>query len=83
MRIITCTRSTILSNISLFTFNLIKHLRETINDTIKNTEEFISKLIDIKIDDDDRLASLDVIDLFNNVPISKSIGIVLERIIKT
>ncbi|CAF3685370.1 unnamed protein product [Rotaria sp. Silwood1] len=83
MRIITCTRSTILSSISLFTFNLIKHLRDTINKNVKNTEDFISKLIDIKIDNDDRLASLDVIDLFNNVPISKSIDIVLERIVKT
>ncbi|CAF1469206.1 unnamed protein product [Rotaria sordida] len=83
MRIITCTRSTILSSISLLTFNFIKHLRDTINNNVKNTEEFISKLIDIKIDKDDRLASLDVIDLFNNVPISKSIDIVLKRIEKT
>ncbi|CAF1498605.1 unnamed protein product, partial [Rotaria sordida] len=80
MRIITCTRSTILSSISLFTFNFIKHLRGTINNNVKNTEDFISKLIDIEIDNDDRLASLDVIDLFNNVPISKSIDIVLKRI---
>ncbi|CAF3642972.1 unnamed protein product [Rotaria sp. Silwood1] len=81
MRIIACTRSTILSSISLFTFNLIKHLRDTINKNVKNTEDFISKLIDIKIDNDDRLASLDVIDLFNNVPISLPMGNVLSPLL--
>jgi len=80
IRIITCTRSTILSSISKFTFNLIKQLRETIDNNIMNTDEFISKINAIELEDDDHLMSLDVTELFNNVPINKTIDIVLQRI---
>jgi hypothetical protein len=80
MRLITCTRSTITSNISKFTLNIIHQLRETIENCVTNTTEFITKINQIKLEDDDNLASLDVKDLFTNIPISKSIDIVIERI---
>ena len=80
MRIITCTRSTITSGISRFTFNIIKQLRDTISNCITNTDEFINQINQLKLEDGDNLASLDIKDLFTNVPITQSINIVLERI---
>lgn len=80
MRIITCTRSTIASNISQFAFNMIKQLRETIDHCLTNTSELIYEMNQIVIEDDEHLVSLDVKDLFTNVPINQSINITLERI---
>jgi hypothetical protein len=80
VRIITCTRSTIRSSISQFTFNMIQKLIETIENCIRNTNELISKTNQLKLEDDDHLVSLDVKDLFKNVSISKAIHIVLNRI---
>ena len=80
MRIITCTRSTILSNITSFVFSLIKHLQDTINNNLSNTDQFISNIGKIKLEKEDRLSSLDVKDLFNSVPTTKAIGIALKRI---
>ena len=45
-----------------------------------NTDESISKISTTKLDNDDRLMSLDVTELFNYVPLNKTINIVLERI---
>ena len=80
MRIITCTRSTITSNISQFVLKMIQQLRETISNYVKNTKELISSINKIKLQSDEYLASLDVKDLFTNIPINQSINIVIERI---
>src|ERR1700722_547215 len=40
MRIVTCTRNTILSPISRFIFSFIKQLRETIDNVLCNTSKF-------------------------------------------
>ena len=80
MRIITCTRSTILSNITSFVFSLIKHLQDTINNNLSNTDQFISNIRKIKLEKEDRLSSLDVKDLFNSVPTTKAFGIALKKI---
>ena len=59
---------------------MIQKLIETIENCVTNTNEFISKINQMKLEDDDHLVSLDVKDLFTNVPISKAINIVLNRI---
>jgi hypothetical protein len=59
---------------------MIQKLIETIENCIRNTNEFISKTNQLKLEDDDHLVSLDVKDLFKNVSISKAIHIVLNRI---
>ncbi|CAF3938601.1 unnamed protein product, partial [Rotaria sp. Silwood1] len=80
MRMITCTRSTITSYISQFTFKIIQQLRETINNCVTNTNELVSKINKMKLEDDEYLASLDVKDLFTNIPINQAINIAMERI---
>ena len=54
MRIVTCTRSTITSNISQFTFAIIKQLRENIENCVTNTKELLNQLSNVKLDDEDR-----------------------------
>ena len=80
MRIITSTRSSILSSVSGFVLNMIKQLKETVEHTLTDTNHLISEMSKIKLENDDRLVSLDVVDLFTNVPVSKAITIVLSRI---
>ena len=80
MRMITCTKSTITSSSSNFTFKLIKQLRETIENCVTNTNEFISEISQVTLDDDERLVSLDAQDLFTNINVNKAVAIVLERI---
>lgn len=46
---------------------------------IKNSFEFKDKIRGIKIDDDERLVSLDVVSLFPNVPIDLAINIIEEK----
>jgi hypothetical protein len=80
MRIITCARNTITSPISKFAFSFIKQLRNTISNTISNTSKFLEEIKKIKTDPDERLASLDVEDLFNNIPIMRAVDIAIHRI---
>jgi hypothetical protein len=80
MRIITCARNTITSPISRFTFSFIKQLRETITNTVSNTSKFLEEIIKVKTNPDERLVSLDVEDLFNNIPIMRAVDIAIHRI---
>lgn len=80
MRIVTCTRSTITSNISQFTFAIIKQLRENIENCVTNTKELLNQLSNVKLDDEDRLISLDMQDLFTNVDVNIAIDLVIKRI---
>jgi uncharacterized FlaG/YvyC family protein len=59
---------------------MIQQLRETINNCVTNTNEFISNINQTSIEADEHLVSLDVKDLFTNIPINQAIKIVLERI---
>ena len=80
MRIITCTRSTITSNISQSVLKMIQQLRETVSNYVKNTNELISSITKIKLESDEYLESLDVKDLFTNIPSNQAINIVIESI---
>ncbi|CAF1501420.1 unnamed protein product [Rotaria sordida] len=80
MRIITCSSNSILTPLSKFVYTYIKQLREKIQNTIKNTNDLIQKLSKTKIEPNEYLASLDVEDLYTNVPVTRAIDIVINEL---
>jgi hypothetical protein len=80
MRIITSGRYTITAKISKLAFSMIKQLRETIDNTMSNTRSFIQKISQVTLEKDEYLASLDVEDLFSNIPITRAVDIAINRI---
>jgi hypothetical protein len=83
MRIVTCSRNTITSPLSQLLFKYIKELRTTLKGVICNTSSFVNNISNIKLDQDDYLASLDIQDLYTNIPVNKAINITLERLIES
>jgi hypothetical protein len=83
MRIFTCSRNTITSPLSEFIFKIIKELRTTLNGVMCNTSSFIKNINNIKLDQNDCLASLDIQDLYTNIPVNKAIDITLKRLIES
>ncbi|CAF4179311.1 unnamed protein product [Rotaria sp. Silwood2] len=83
MRIVTCSRDTITSPISQFIFKIIKELRTTLNGVVCNTSNFIKNIRDVKLNQDEHLASLDIQDLYTNIPVNKAIDITLERLVES
>ncbi|CAF4198778.1 unnamed protein product, partial [Rotaria sordida] len=80
MRLITCTKNTILSPLSKHAFTFIKELRNTIKNTICNTSQFINNIYKVKLEKDDNMISLDVQDLFTNIPVTRAIDIAINKI---
>ncbi|CAF3485527.1 unnamed protein product [Rotaria socialis] len=80
MRIVTCSRDTITSPISQFIFRIIKELRTTLSGVVCNTSNFIKIITDVKLNQDEHLASLDIQDLYTNIPVNKAIDITLKRL---
>ena len=80
MRLITNTKNTILSALTKSGFMFIKELRRTINNTICNTSKFINEISQVKIKNDENLISLDVQDLFTNIPVKRAVDIAINKI---
>ncbi|CAF4889307.1 unnamed protein product, partial [Rotaria magnacalcarata] len=80
MIIVTCSRDTITSPISQFIFRIIKELRTTLSGVVCNTSNFIKIITDVKLNQDEHLASLDIQDLYTNIPVNKAIDITLKRL---
>ncbi|CAF3865645.1 unnamed protein product [Rotaria magnacalcarata] len=80
MRLITCSRNTIQSSISTFAFSFIKELRTTIDNSMNNASEFVTKITKINMEEDENLASLDVQDMFTNIPLTSAVDLVINRI---
>ncbi|CAF1545313.1 unnamed protein product [Adineta ricciae] len=80
MRIITCSKNTITSPVSKYVFHIIKELRSTISGVVTNTTSFVDKINYIPLDRDENLASLDIQDLFTNIPVTRAIDIVIHRL---
>ena len=80
MRVITCSRDTIISPISQLAFSLIKEVRKSIKSSIVNTNNFVETISRIKLEPNEKLASLDILDMFNNIPITRAIDIAIHRI---
>ena len=76
----------IVSNIGTATYHLAKHLSKVLSPsrnseyTIKNTKDFLVQLKKEKIPKDHQMVSFDVKSLFTNVPLEKTIDIILRRI---
>ncbi|CAF2132637.1 unnamed protein product [Rotaria magnacalcarata] len=80
MRIVTCSRDTITSPISQFIFRIIKELRTTLSGVVCSTSNFIKVIAYVKLNQDEHLASLDIHDLYKNIPVNKAIDITLKRL---
>ena len=80
MRLITCTNNTILSPLSKYVYIIIKDLRNTSGNCVINTTQFINIIFKIQINEDEKLASLDTQEVFTNIPITRAIDIVINRI---
>ncbi|CAF4651371.1 unnamed protein product [Rotaria sp. Silwood2] len=80
MRIVTCSRDTITSPISQFIYKIIKELRTTLSGVVCNTSTFVKNIADVKLNQDENLASLDIQDLYTNIPVNKAIDITLKRL---
>ncbi|CAF3864368.1 unnamed protein product [Rotaria magnacalcarata] len=79
MRIVTCSRDTITSPICQFIFRIIKELSATLSGVVCNTSNFIKIITDVKLNQDEHSANLDIQDLYTNIPVSKVINITLKR----
>ncbi|CAM4845408.1 unnamed protein product [Rotaria magnacalcarata] len=83
MRIVTCSRDTILSPISRFVFQIIKELRSTITGTVINTSKFVEEISEKSISKNERFASLDICDLYTNIPVQKAVDITMEKLVQS
>ena len=76
----------IVSSLKTATYNLAKYLSQLLSplrqsrNTVKNTKEFIEELKQHKSSQEHRMISLDVKSLFTNVPLDRTIDIILKRI---
>ena len=76
----------IISNIGIPTYQLAKYLAkflsplENLKYTVTSTKDFIEKIKNVKVPDGHQLISFDVKSLFTNVPLQKTIDIILKRI---
>ncbi|CAF0851455.1 unnamed protein product [Didymodactylos carnosus] len=80
MRLITCSRNTITSPVSKFVFKVIKDLRSTVSGVVINTTKFVDEISKITLDKDERLASLDIKELFDNIPVTRAVDLVIQRL---
>ena len=69
------------------TYNLAKYLAEILKPLVGksehhvvNSKEFITKIEQTKLDEDEILVSFDVVSLFTNVPIDEACNIAKERL---
>ena len=54
-------------------------MRETVDNCVINTTEFIDKIDEMQLEDNEYLASLDVIELFPNVSVNKATSTIIKR----
>ena len=80
MRVIKYSWDTITSPISKLALSLVKELRKTIKSNIINTNNFVETISKIRLNSNDNLASLDISDVFNNIPVTRAIDIAIYRI---
>ena len=80
MRLITCSKNTITSPISQFAFSLIKELRTTIKNSVTNTTNLVNTISQITVENKEKLASLDIEDMFTNIPITRAVDIAINSL---
>ena len=60
-----------------------KELRTTIKNAITNTTNLVNMISKITIENNEKLASLDIEEMFTNIPITRAVDIVINRIDKS
>ncbi len=80
IRIVTCSRDTILSPISKFIFNIIKELRSTVTGVLSNTFQFVQEIANMPLQNNENFTSLDITDLFTNIPTNRAVDITIHRL---
>lgn len=79
VRLITCSKNTILSPLSNWALMFMKPLRTTIKNNVNSTKQFVDEISKRNIEDE-HLASLDGTDLYTNVSKTRAIDIAINRI---
>ncbi|CAF5009225.1 unnamed protein product, partial [Rotaria sp. Silwood1] len=82
IRIVTCSKNTITSPISQYVFRFIKELRSTLKGVVNNTFYFVKEISNLDIDQNDKLASLDIQDLYTNIPVTKAVDITIKKLVE-
>ncbi|CAF5130122.1 unnamed protein product, partial [Rotaria sp. Silwood1] len=82
IRIVTCSKNTITSPISQYVFRFIKELRSTLKGVVNNTFNFVKEISNLDIDQNDKLASLDIQDLYTNIPVTKAVDITIKKLVE-
>ena len=76
----------IVSNLNTATYNLAKYLSKLLSplrqsrNTVKNKKEFIEELKQEKLSKEHKMLSFDVKSLFTNVPLNRTIDVILKRL---
>ena len=76
----------IISNVDTATYKTAKYLAQLLSPlaksryTLNSTKDFINKVKDIRIPDGYTMVSFDVVNLFTNVPLDRTIEIILKKI---
>lgn len=65
--------------IARFVAQLLKHENETVSSYVKNSVDFVDKVKGLKLNQEDILVSLDVVSLFNNVPVKEAMTVLREK----
>lgn len=78
MRIITCSKNSITSNLSKFIFSIIKDLKKTIKNCMTSCNEFIKHISQVILETNDKILRYDIKDLYTNVPLIRSVDIVIN-----
>ena len=67
-------------NLAKYFAEILKHLVGKPEHHVVNSKEFITKIEQTKLDEDEILVSFDVVSLFTNVPIDEACNIAKERL---
>jgi hypothetical protein len=75
-------KNTITSPISQYVFKFIKESRSTLKRVVNNTFNFVKEISNLNIDQNEKLASSDIEDLYTNIPLTKTVDITINKLIE-
>ncbi|CAF3422334.1 unnamed protein product [Rotaria socialis] len=60
---------------------LIQELRKITENSINNTSQFVNKISQITINNDEKLANLDIQDMYTSISVTRAVDVVINEII--